>query len=155
MPLTLNVGLSRKTSQNYHSQGASINLTAELDQALLNRLDELQDRVAALYREAEHALERQQNPGTRDTPAPRSTGHNNGEGMTASQRRAIEAICKRLDANPIDEARHEFGLDLDRMTIREASKFIDHLKSSQPAGNGNGRHHSETRSCSNTNGGRR
>ena len=56
MPLTLNVGLSRKTSENYNSKGVSINLTAELDQALLNRPDELQDRVAALYREAEVAL---------------------------------------------------------------------------------------------------
>lgn len=151
MPLTLNIGLSRKTSQNYNSEGASINLTAELEQALLNRPDELQVRIAALYREAETALERQRNLGASDTTATQS----NGDGMTASQRRAIDAICKRLDTNPVDEARHEFGLDLDRMTIREASKFIDHLKTVQPAGNGNGRHRSEARSRSNNNGGRR
>lgn len=84
MPLTLNVGLSRKTSQNYNSEGASINLAAELDQALLNRPEELQDRVAALYREAETALDRQQNPGVSGAPAPRSIG--NGDGITASQR---------------------------------------------------------------------
>jgi hypothetical protein len=153
MPLTLNVGLSRKTSENYNSEGASINLTAELDQTLLNRPDELQDRVTALYREAETALERQQKPGVSESPAPPSNG--NGDGMTASQRRAIDAICKRLDTNPTDEARHEFGLDLDRMTIREASRFIDHLKSLQPAGNGDGRHRNEPRSRSSSNGGRR
>ena len=161
MPLTLNVGLSRKTSQNYNSEGVSINLSAELDQALLNHPEQLQDRVAALYREVEVALDRQQNPNTTTTPAPHTTttNNNNGDGMTASQRRAIEAICKRLDANPADEAQHEFGLDLDQMNIREASKFIDHLKRLQPAGNGNGRgngrHRSEPRSRSNSNGGRR
>jgi hypothetical protein len=158
MPLTLNIGLSRKTSENYNSKGVSINLTAELEQALLNRPDELQDRVAALYREAEQALERQENPNGHDQhsqPQPNGSTPRNGDGMTASQRRAIEAICKRLDTNPTDEARHEFGLDLDRMSIREASKFIDHLKALQPAGNENGRHRSETRTRTNTNGGRR
>ena len=35
MPLTVNVGISRKASANYQSQGLSINLTAELDQSLL------------------------------------------------------------------------------------------------------------------------
>jgi hypothetical protein len=152
MPLTLIVGLSRKTSENYNSKGVSINLTAELDQALLNRPDELQDRVAALYREAEQALERQDSPSDREQ---HSHPQPIGDSMTASQRRAIEAICKRLDTNPADEARHEYGLDLDRMNIREASKFIDHLKALQPTGNGNGRHRSESRSRSNTNGGRR
>lgn len=154
MPLTLNVGLSRKTSQNYNSEGASINLTAELDQALLNRPDELQDRVGALYREAEVALKRQQNAGAQDTPSP-PNGNTKGDSMTQSQHRAIEAICKRLNTNPVDEAHHEFGLDLDRMTIREASKFIDHLKKLQPSDNGNGRHRTETRSRSHSNGGRR
>ena len=34
MPLTVNVGISRKASANYQSAGLSINLTAELDQSL-------------------------------------------------------------------------------------------------------------------------
>lgn len=147
MPLILNVGLSRKTSRNYNSEGVSINLTAELDQNLLNHPDELQDRVAALYREAEVALQRQQNPGTSDnTPTPPSNGHVHGTGMTASQRRAIDAICQRLNTSPADEARHAFGLDLERMTIREASKFIDHLKRLQQTGNGHERGNSRFRS---------
>ena len=37
MPLTIDVGLSRKASKDYQSTGTSINLTAELDQALLPR----------------------------------------------------------------------------------------------------------------------
>jgi hypothetical protein len=152
MPLTLNVGLSRKTSENYNSKGVSINLTAELDQALLTKPDELLDRVAALYGQAEEALERQQNPQSSPQQAQKQKQHGNGngrngDGMTTSQRKAIGAICKRLDINAIDEAKHEYGLDLDRMTIREASKLIDHLKALQPAGNGRNR--------SGSNGGRR
>ncbi len=34
MPLSINVGLSRKASRDYQSTGVSINVTAELDQAL-------------------------------------------------------------------------------------------------------------------------
>lgn len=56
MPLSVNVGLSRKSSQNYNSEGCSINLTAELDQSLLTRSDELQQRIDQLYREADQAL---------------------------------------------------------------------------------------------------
>lgn len=41
MPLTVNVGLSHKTSENFNSRGVSINLTAELDQSLLARPDDL------------------------------------------------------------------------------------------------------------------
>jgi hypothetical protein len=35
MPLTVHVGISRKASANYQSQGLSVNLTADLDQSLL------------------------------------------------------------------------------------------------------------------------
>ena len=52
MPLTGNIGLSKKTSENYNSQGTSINLSAELDQALLTKPDELQAKIQHLYREA-------------------------------------------------------------------------------------------------------
>ncbi|QOV89759.1 hypothetical protein [Humisphaera borealis] len=37
MPLSINVGLSRKASRDYQSTGYSINVTAELDQALLGQ----------------------------------------------------------------------------------------------------------------------
>ena len=59
MPLTISVGLSRKTSENYNSQGVSIHLTAELDQSLLVRPDDLQGAVGELYEQAERALDRQ------------------------------------------------------------------------------------------------
>ena len=59
MPLSVNIGLSRKASENYQSQGTSINLTAELDQSLLARPEELQQQIDALYDQAQQALDRQ------------------------------------------------------------------------------------------------
>ena len=58
MPLTVNVGLSRKTSANYQSAGTSINLTAELDQSLLADPPRLQSEIDRIYAQAEEALER-------------------------------------------------------------------------------------------------
>lgn len=146
MPLTINVGLNRKASKDYQSTGASINLTAELDQTLLARPDELQGAVSELYEQAELALDRQANGGTQEPPRRRIThtptnGSNgngqangrsqNGRGMTDSQSKAIHAIAGHIGVDPVDEARHEFGIDLQQASISEASKLIDHLKSLQ------------------------
>ena len=59
MPLTINVGLSRKASKDYQSTGVSVNVTAELDQSLLARPDELRGEIDKLYAQAEDAIERQ------------------------------------------------------------------------------------------------
>ena len=59
MPLSINVGLSRKASKDFQSSGVSINVTAELDQSLLARPDELQQQIDALYAQAQQALDRQ------------------------------------------------------------------------------------------------
>jgi hypothetical protein len=59
MPLSVNVGLSRKASKDYQSTGVSINVTAELDQSLLARPDELRRQIADLYAQAKSALDRQ------------------------------------------------------------------------------------------------
>lgn len=73
MPLTINVGLSRKASKDFQSAGYSLNLTAELDQALLGRPDELQQQIDALYRQAEDAIDRQAQGGSSaDAPVPSS-----------------------------------------------------------------------------------
>jgi hypothetical protein len=153
MPLSINVGLSRKASKDYQSTGVSINVTAELDQALLAKPDELQKQVGDLYAQAQGALERQaanmSTPEQRrrddgeERPAHRSArnagdrGHNgNGNGggrMTESQHRAISAIADRLDIDARRECRDIIGEELDQLTIRQASELIDHLKGLQPA----------------------
>ena len=58
MPLSINVGLSRKASKDYQSTGTSINIIAELDAALLAKPDELQKQIDGLYREAQDAIDR-------------------------------------------------------------------------------------------------
>lgn len=81
MPLSINVGLSRKASKDYQSTGFSINVTAELDQSLLARPDELQAQIDALYSQAHHALDKQagsnqpqQTSQPQRQPSPRNNG---------------------------------------------------------------------------------
>src|SRR5665811_567982 len=117
MPMSVNVGLSRKASKDYQSTGVSINVTAELDSALLQRPEALQAQIDFLYREAEIAIDRPVKAcADNSTPqAPEringngriasdgtngqhhSNGHRNGDGMTNSQRKAIEAIARRAN----------------------------------------------------------
>ncbi len=86
MPLTVNVGLSRKASENYQSKGLSINITAELDQSLLADPPRLQDEIDRIYSHAEDALERQSASGQQRLPgsqpgrlqAPPANGSLNG-----------------------------------------------------------------------------
>ena len=159
MPLVINVGLSRKASENYQSTGVSINVSAELDQSLLARPAELQEQVASLYQQAEAALDRQagqpQQPATPiATTARNGNGHaqsanghgGNGNGqsngqtpapMTVSQSRAINAIAQRLGIDAAAECRKAFSSDLSHLNVRQASAFIDHLKGlAQPAATG-------------------
>ncbi len=149
MPLTINVGLSKKSSHNYQSEGVSINVTAELDQALLSRPDHLQREIAGLYHQAEAALEHQIRPQAQRNPQPRRSSHgaqnghqsqpSNGQRMaTASQLRALQGICKRLDVDLEAESQAEFGCPYTQLDIRQASVLIDSLKARVPA-NGGGR----------------
>ena len=161
MPLTVNVGLSRKASENYQSTGVSINVSAELDQSLLARSAELQQAIDHLYGQAQTALDRQAG-GAHQEPAkpaangvaagtngqaPAANGRSNGQtapaaaAMTASQSRAINAITRRLGIDAAAECQEILGLDLSKLNIRQASEFIDRLKAltptqGAPAGNG-------------------
>ncbi|MCY2924957.1 MAG: hypothetical protein NT031_05875 [Planctomycetota bacterium] len=163
MPMTVNVGLSRKASANYQSTGTSINLTAELDQGLLARPEELQRQVQELYKHAEAALSRQAGDQQPPTPVGKTSANGNGGSiaqgaagngrggngqnpapMTQSQSRAINAIASRLGIDPAAECREVFSSDLSRLNVRQASALIDHLKglsqtsgqTQQPAGTG-------------------
>jgi hypothetical protein len=140
MPLIVNVGLSRKASKDFQSTGVSINVTAELDQALLAKPAELQRQIGDLYQQAQEALNRQSSSSpitqekiSSDRACTRkesdNTGHRpNGNAITASQKRAISAIAARLGVDPRAEARQILGADLESLTVRQASELIDHLK---------------------------
>ena len=149
MPLSITVGLSRKASRDYQSAGVSINVTAELDSALLAKPQELQQQVAYLYAQAETAMERQAGRSSPASPRPgqhpdvrngsrASNGHRNGGGMTASQRRAIEAIAHRAGLDAGQEVYDQYGIAFDALSLRQASEMIDRLKGITATDNGNG-----------------
>lgn len=152
MPLSINVGLSRKASKDYQSTGYSINVTAELDQALLARPEELQQQIAALYANAHQALDRQAGePVTSQQPERRASPPVNGNGRgttgrvapaTESQKRAILAICRRLSTDAEYESEQLMGRPFAELSVKQASELIDELKTLErpPAGrNGGGR----------------
>jgi hypothetical protein len=143
MPLCINVGLNRKASQDYQSSGASINITAELDATLLSKPQALQEAIDGLYEQARVALDRQSaltppgdSPQATELPA-RGNGHAGGANghagsgarpITPRQRSAILSIARQADLDPAASARRTFGVELDQLTTRQASKLIDSLK---------------------------
>jgi len=169
MPMQLTVSRNRKTSENYNSQGYGVSLTVELDQSLLTKPQELQDKIAYLYHEAEEALDKQareasgsasrnggnnsngngngnghRSESSNGNGRPHANGHRNGNernghGMTTAQRRAIQSIGQRMGVDVIQECRHELGAELDQLSVKQASRFIDHLKQmEQPVGQSGG-----------------
>src|SRR5947207_2159405 len=130
MPLSVNVGLSRKASKDYQSTGVSINVTAELDSTLLAKPHELQTQIENLYAQAEQALSRKA-PNLDPQSSERAIANRYGDRgngrdagaakshdvtgasacssidrpMTANQRRAIGTIALRLNVDAQVEAR--------------------------------------------------
>lgn len=141
MPLCVNVGLNRKASADFQSRGYSINITAELDAALLTRPQELQGAIDNLYAQARVALDRQ----SEGPPDARDSGRNgggNGHGgngfaatagggarpITPRQRSAILGLARRAEMDPVASARRAFGVSLDELSTRQASQLIDSLR---------------------------
>jgi hypothetical protein len=157
MPLTLNVGISKKLGlRDYSSLGASCNVAVELPSNLVF------DDLEAFRRQARQAftacsqavgeeLARQQADQGHNNSLPSNgrngNGHNgnaparraNGRRATASQARALRAIADRQQLDLAAELRSRFGIDRpEDLSITEASRLIDELKA--PAnGNGGGR----------------
>src|SRR5688500_9625723 len=110
MPMTLNVGLSKKIGlPDYGSLGASCHVELELDSALLSTdLDSFHSKVKQAFVACSQAVKdelyRQQASSGADSASTNGNGHANGHAprrdktrpATASQVRALEAIAKRL-----------------------------------------------------------
>lgn len=157
MPLTLNVGLSKKVGlPDYGSLGVSCNVEVELDATLLlHDLDGFQQKVKQVYLACHQAvqeeLHRQQQAGstscnshspTNGNGLPANGGRTQGQPRdqtrraTASQVRAIEAIARRQQMDLASLLRQRFGTDKTaELSITEASSLIDELKE---AANGSG-----------------
>src|SRR5262245_51094090 len=77
MPLKLNVGASRKvTDNNYGSRGASINVELELDTSLVGEPARLQERIRQLFGVVRVSLAEELNG---------SNGHSNGNNHGPNQ----------------------------------------------------------------------
>jgi hypothetical protein len=153
MPLKLNVGASRKvTDNNYGSRGASVNLELELDGGLVNEPAKLRERIRQLFGLVRVSLADELNGGNgqmhptaagdsvnesrhgavANGTAPRRTAPraNGSRPATPSQVKAIYAIARgqRLDLAPFLLERFQAGRP-DELTLQQASQAIDALKS--------------------------
>lgn len=142
MPLTLNIGHSRKVGEpNYGSRGASVNLQMELEASVVRDPEELQRKIKYLFGLAKSCVED-------ELGASPTTGHyNNGSATsngshqptsrhaTEKQVRALHAIAARLRLNLPSELRTRYDVNrLDELTVQQASEFIDALKATSANG---------------------
>lgn len=153
MSMRLNVGLSKKVGEaNYGSRGASVNLDLELDSALVAEPARLQDRIRQLFALVRtslqeelngngngngngHAANHDPNPIPHSSP---SKSNGNGGSHQSSERPATPAQIKALYAITRQQALNLDELLQDRyrvhrpdeLTLRQASRLIDSLKSS-------------------------
>src|SRR5476651_1712970 len=135
MPLKLNVGASRKvTDNNYGSRGASVNVELELDSSLVAESDKLQERIKKIFGLARTALAEELNGGGNGSKPVASNG--NGSNTTAPtnqpRRPSTSSQCKALHAIARN---HHYDLKVilrDRfhaaraedLSIKEASSLI-------------------------------
>jgi hypothetical protein len=157
MPLTLNVGLSKKVGEpDYGSRGASVNLELELDSGTVNEPDRLRDRIRQMFHLARDAI-REELAGN-GTPAPQASaplgppapgaanggyGGNHGNRdrpATQSQVRALHAITRKQGLNLSQLVRQRFLAQRpEDLSLRDASALIDELNRDGNGGtNGNG-----------------
>lgn len=149
MPITLNVGLSRKVSKDYNSNGYSINLNVELPADAVSDPSTIANSAENLFQLCDQLLEQQitgqgspstsgngngstrRNGNGRDGSYQRSgNGHSGGRRtLTNAQEKAIHNMTRRLDENADDWAYNEFGADgIKNLSVKQASDFIDILK---------------------------
>jgi hypothetical protein len=133
MPLTLNVGLSKKVGEpNYSSRGASVNVEMELESALANEPDKFKARVKQLFGMAREAVDEELRNG-HGQAGNGTNGRNGSNGdsdppATASQARALHAIAKKQHVNLQQLLRDRFGINKpDDLLLKEASELIDEL----------------------------
>jgi len=166
--LKLHAGVSKKVGlPGFSSASASCTIEAELDSSLLNDTAGFQIVVQRAYQSCEQAVQDQIARLTSDgpsevtqphevievrtspaitgasvnrLPAAQFTNQPSPRPATASQVRALRAICARRKIDVVGLLRERFGLTTaDELGIRQASALIDELKSDEPTnGHANG-----------------
>ena len=138
MPMTLNVGVSRKIGEaNYSSRGATVNLQLELEGSLVNDPGRLRDSIRKLFGQAREAVEeelsREGTNGHTDHTPPRNGGQRQGNGhhprpATQAQVKAIHAITRRQRLDLAGLLGERFGCGQpEELSLQDASSLIDEL----------------------------
>ena len=145
--LKLNAGFSRKVGEpDFGSRGACVNLELELESGLVTDPAALQARIRQLFALARQSVDAEltntgqpQQP-TNSNGTPRREGRSDARQATASQVRAIRAICDRQGIDAEQLVQQRFGATkLEALTLQEASSLIDELKAAPAGSNGGGR----------------
>jgi hypothetical protein len=159
MPIRVNVGLSRKVGEpNYGSRGASVNIEAELDTALVSDPARLKDHLKHLFGLVRNALAEELNNHTsqQPAPAPKTTTPNgsaatprhvtsgtppaqrSGTRMaTAAQAKALWAISRQSGIDLRTVLREQFSVGRpEELSMSQASALIDDLKARIPSQDG-------------------
>ena len=159
--LKLHAGVSKKVGlPGFSSASASCHIEAELDSSLLQDTEGFQIVVQRAYQSCEKAVQDQiarltsepqsearqpqevievrtspaiQGASVNRLPAAQFTNQPSPRPATASQVRAIRAICSRRKIDLVGLLRDRFGLTTaDELGIRQASALIDELKGDEP-----------------------
>jgi hypothetical protein len=161
--LKLHAGVSKKVGlPGFSSASASCTIEAELDSSLLQDHEGFQIVVQRAYQSCEKAVQDQiarltsddkddaaqpqpqeiievrtspaiQGASVNRLPAAQFTNQPSPRPATASQVKAIRAICARRKIDLVGLLRDRFGLTTaDELGIRQASNLIDELKSDEP-----------------------
>ena len=158
MPMTLNIGLSRKVGEaNYGSRGASVHFAVEVEASLLREPNELREKIKYLFSQAKEAVEEELSCGPQEANGKNANGHanngngstgsnghtsngngqnsRNGRGATSAQVRAIHAIASRERVDLTARLGEDFGVSHpEDLSISDASTLIDGLKSNGTGG---------------------
>ena len=141
MPLKLNVGLSRKIGEaNYGSRGACVNIEVEVEPTLVEKPDQLRERVRYLFQLAKTSVEEElSGHGVRDAAGSGNNGNGNagaqgGSGHQATDKqlgyaRQLAGQVSGLGIRRLDELTNKmFGKPVTELTTLDASGLIDMLK---------------------------
>jgi hypothetical protein len=150
MPLRLNVGASRKiTDDHFGSRGASINLEIELDSSLVADSAKLHERIRHLFNLVRQSLAEElsgangqpspaRNTSRQSGAASRSVNGNkptNGQSSTprlstSKQVKALYAITQQQGTDLHKLLRERFDVERpEELSLNAASSLIDSLKS--------------------------
>jgi len=145
MPLKINVGLNRKIGEaNYGSRGACVNFEVEVEPTLVEKPDQLREKVRYLFQLAKTSVEEELNGhGVKDAASSGQNGHGNGgahngnangHGHQATDKqlgyaRQLAGQVQGLGLRRLDELTNKmFGKPITDLTTLDASGLIDMLK---------------------------